>query len=222
MLKERPILFSGEMVRAMLEGRKTQTRRVMRVQPYWVNSEYTGGHWMISGYEAGECIYTGPFKPAEEVKYGPGSCYPYSGCQYGLPGDCLWVRETWKAEKNIYESRPCVSVNFKASPDIVKVVLFEEDIFPSLSVINKWKSSIHMPRWASRINLEITAIRVERVQEISAADARAEGIYPTHPEDAMGLISNFHILWDSINAKRGYPWVDNPWVWVVEFKRVEG
>ena len=206
-MRERPILFSGPMVRAILEGRKTQTRRVCRDQTpvkYWHGESLP----MIPD---GKEKYTGWVKDVKNVAIG----IP-SKCPYGAPGDRLWVRETWKAEENIYESRPCIAVYFKASPDTGKVVLFEEDILPSLSSINKWKPSIHMFRWASRIDLEITAIRVERVQDISKTDCEAEGLKLLQG----GILSEFAVLWDSINAKRGYPWKDNPWIWVVEFKVV--
>lgn len=226
-MKDTPLLMKGPLVCATQEDRKTQTRRLNGLNIINFDAGRPSAHmWKYKGVADA---------PLHLFEFADGINGEVVKCPYGKQGDRLWLRETWKAEKDIYKGRPCISVYFKASPDIGKVVLFEEDILPSLSSINKWKSSIHMFRWASRINLEITAIRVERVQEISEKDAEAEGIEVSEPAGghapalwyfggrgfSRGYYA-FHALWDSINAKRGYPWKDNPWVWVVEFKRVTG
>lgn len=169
-------------------------------------------------------------------------------CPYGQPGDRLWVRETFTIETN-FNLDPCEppfndgrpvkwtdseawgqyweQCHYKATdsaPDLVH----EDDCrkCEDNGYCNSWKPSIHMPHWASRITLEITKVRVERVQEISEEDAKAEGI------DLKGFRSNtegiagrehrieFASLWDSINAERGFGWEKNPWVWIIEFKRV--
>lgn len=194
-MKERPILFSGEMVRAILEGRKTQTRRVLKSQPR--------GNYKPTGFIDKGCDYE--FHDAEhEAKYWH--------CPYGKPGDRLWIRESWA---NIPETYPG---NLHLKADATK-----DDLLWFTEMGWKWKPSIHMPRWASRITLEIVNIRVERLQDISEEDAKAEGAIPVgwikHEEHLPHYVKSFIKLWNSINAKRGYGWDTNPWVWVIEFKK---
>lgn len=181
-MSERPILFSGPMVKAILEGRKTMTRRVVKPQPIDVVKN--------KGLENSWCAVrlNGAF-PAV--------------CPYGQVGDRLWVRETWYVENND-DYYPY----YKASEE-------HPEIFP------KWRPSIFMPRWASRITLEITGVRVEKLQEITEEDAMKEGV---NWQDTAGLArftakKLFMTLWDSINGKK-YPWASNPWVWVIAFKKL--
>ena len=187
-MKERPILFSGAMVRAILGGRKTQTRRVIKPQP--------------AATERGR-----PWCSMEDL---------LARCPYGQPGDELWVRETFAYidEKHVI---------YRASEGIeVEEVLGRK--------LHSYKPSIHMPRWASRIQLRVTGVRVERVQEITDEDVVAEGIdigKAPYPEDQpmlrdfdVDFETAFRDLWDSINAKRGYSWKSNPWVWVVTFAKI--
>lgn len=187
--KERPILFSGEMVRAILDGRKTQTRRVMMPQPNPITGTPVRGKVYTSGW----------------FEDGPAPDYVYKLCPYGQTGDRLWVRETWA---------DCDPIRFRA------------DLFRGLWKDNDqvWKPSIFMPRWASRITLEVLRVRVERVQDISEVDAKAEGVDlscgPMVHSDYPNYKRTYHQLWDSINVKRGYPWASNPWVWVIEFRRL--
>lgn len=184
-MNERPILFSGPMVRAILEGRKTQTRRVMNPQP--VDQDENGWYVQV---------------PVTDAR-APGMVFyerKYFHCPYGQPGDQLWVRETFDDVHG--------SVLYRANPEDA------EDFPPCGGKRCHWKPSIFMPRWASRITLEIVGVRVERVQEITPDDARAEGV-----EHLYAPRNAFANLWDSINAKRGYGWDSNPWVWVVEFRR---
>ena len=177
-MKERPIIFSAPMVRAILDGRKTQTRRV-------VKSETVG--------DSGEIV-------------------PLLGrCPYGQPGDTLYVKETWFSDARVQ----------KAS-GWEPIIHYRSDC--ELPV--KWRPSIFMPRWASRITLEVTGIRVEKLQDISEEDAKAEGMTLRNPRDISGdhgnagyLISEFMGLWESINGPGS--WDANPWVWIVEFRRVE-
>lgn len=191
-MSEKPILFSGEMVRAILNGRKTQTRRVIRPQPGdWVTSvnNYSGS-WMCGG------VFNGWFADGLLQAKNP----------YGDPGDRLWVRETaW------YGPQPD-RVEYDADMD---EIARESALFYGA----KKKPSIFMPRWASRITLLIKDVRVERVQDINVDDAIAElGGY------AQGIANecvHFMELWDSINAKRGYGWDENPWVWVIEFEKMD-
>ena len=199
-MKERPILFNGEMVRAILGGRKTQTRRVIKPQP-------------PNGTEK---VMFNPtsFEPDYGFYFAPhGGKYK---CPYGVPGDRLWVRET----------HAIVPRTAYAQSDGVQQVLRPDDnhdaaIFKAgwdLSPPGRWKPSIHMPRWASRILLEITDIRVERVQDIRCKDLTAEGINEPYirPRHRKWLE-----LWNSINEKKGFGWDVNPWVWVIEFRRVK-
>lgn len=169
-MKERPIIFSGPMVRAILEGRKTQTRRVVKDDTMlaWLNCDNV-------------------VKPINDH-------VAHLGCPYGQPGDRLWVRETFCPDYD-----PPI---YKADEDQAKIA---------------WKPSIHMPRWASRITLEITAVRVERLQDISDADALAEGCEPFREND-MNAIDAYADLWADINGPEN--WEANPWVWVIEFKKV--
>jgi len=198
-MKEHPILFSGSMVRAILEGRKTQTRRVM--------------------------------KPSPKVSIMP---LPLDLCPYGSPGDRLWVRETWQPINREEHFLGLIACLYRAncSNDMKTFTFISRFDGSHITIpVAKWKPPIHMPRWASHITLEIVSIRVERLQEISEKDAVAEGIfYHRHME---GYVSdeegrNFYVsdprrsfdkLWDSINAKKGFGWDANPWVWVIEFRR---
>ena len=165
-MRERPILFSGAMVRAILDGTKTQTRRVMKP----------------------------PRLSARDWQTGDSNI----ACPYGEAGDRLWVRETW--------------VNHFGH------ILHRADFEPGSFEYGAkgWKPSIHMPRAHSRLSLDITGVRVERLQDISAADKEAEGLPAA---EGYGPAA-FADLWDQINAKRGYSWASNPWVWVVSFARV--
>jgi hypothetical protein len=228
--KERPILFSGPMVRAILDGRKTQTRRAVKPQP-------------DNGYHIGGCHY---LKTGWALWRGD-TPNNHDGCTcisvknpYGWPGDLLWVRETFKYWEDPYNGQDYVV--YKAGGD--KQPFPNEPDIPYLnrnSFNGKWKPSIHMPKWAARIWLEVTGVKVERLQDITNKDARAEGsfldrcgcsIMQLGSRDVFDVAFNqtwchrhgerFDLLWDSINGKKeGRSWDDNPWVWVVEFKRVD-
>lgn len=238
-LIERPIIFSGAMICALLEGRKTQTRRVFKTPQKIKDFYLTGaGNWTNSktgefhefAYDA---VLDGDFGVSFLVAGDAGFDGPYP-CPYGKPGDRLWVRETWAGGIPGCESQGGYS--YKADHITGNDGPFEI----------KWRSPIHMPREASRIILEITGIRVERLQSITEQDAIAEGLKALvkdrrHPvtvkygiPDLDGLpgndnlgwpwqqwnaspVKSFHTLWDSIHADGRYPWDSNPWVWVVEF-----
>ncbi len=208
-IKERPIIFNTAMVQAILNDSKSQTRRIIKPQPpvdaLMKEHSSVGGYWLP---------YTADGRLMNSAQGSrKNDCGWY--CPYGQVGDRLWVRETWKHQENL--------ITFKADNG-VKSVAFNF----GRPIIDKWRPSIFMPRWASRITLEITDIRVERVQEITVEDAIAEGCMPYfeggdtlfigretfHP--ARGL---FRTLWDSLNAKRGYGWDTNCWVWVIGFKK---
>lgn len=203
---EHPILFSGPMVRAILEGRKTQTRRV---------AELSDNVRVCDGIAKG-------FLPGVPNGF-------VITCPYGKTGDRLWVRETLKRGGFLgtitYAATPHIQCTDPNAPD-------------NLDGWSLWRfkgtslPSIFMPRWASRITLEITKVRVERVQEISHQDALAEGCpghdwvesspYIAGPHTDAGELpaEEYRHLWDSINAKRGFGWEKNPWVWIVEFRRI--
>ena len=206
-MKERPILFSGPMVQAILAGRKTQTRRVVKLR-YGADVVVTNGQ---------------VWKPAR-VDYAG-----YVDCPYGQVGDRLWVRETW----NRFEPW----AGFFYAADDHSFGIGSDDDQDHIEPHNiKWKPSIHMPRAACRILLEITGVRVERLHEISEADARAEGVervvagvgwrrYCDPDSEEVGVPPcgdarrSFRSLWKFINGDES--WNANPWVWVVEFKRVQ-
>ncbi len=197
-LKDLPILFNGPMVRAILAGIKTQTRRVVK---------------------------------ENHLEGGPPEDYLLSLCPYGQRGDRLWVRETFKPISGGYAYNADTGINW------CKKILEA-----------KWKPSIHMPRWASRITLRNLGVRVEKLQSLTKADAIAEGLtaltsdggqtikygipdkngVPGTDDDGwawqdwcVNPIAAYARLWDSINAKRGYGWDTNPWVWAIEFDPVE-
>lgn len=197
-MKERPILFSGPLVKALLAGAKTQTRRLVNPQP------------------------AAPFVDLES-------------CPYGLPGHRLWVRENWaiyhdhaakvgkeEALRDAREHMPWAHIMFQADANGGHA---EEH-----RVGDRWRPSIHLPRWASRITLEVTEVRVQRLQDISEEDAKAEGVTT---ESLPGKLNGkpatlypmthrqaFTWLWDTINGKRA-PWASNPWVWCVSFRRLQ-
>lgn len=165
-MTERPIIFSTEMVRAILEGRKTQSRRVINPQP------------------------------AEEMILR----YRFPKCPYGQVGNRLWVRESFYTESG--------DIWYKADGQTAPMLI-------------KWRPAIYIPKWLTRIRLEITEVRVERLQEITAEEAMLEGYPITFGKDWVEFsVPWFTEIWDSLNAKRGYGWGSNPWVWVISFRRL--
>lgn len=226
MSEERPILFNGEMVRAILDGRKTQTRRVIKFK---------------YGQHVDEDLDkpNGPMWLWQMDKYGEYHRWP---CPYGQPGDTLWVRETvadvnsemgptllYKDGRMVGWEDFCTEFDrdYGAGPSFHygKYPGMKNDWTAWWSDIDlkgeggHWTPSIHMPRWASRITLEITDVRVERIQGISGIDALAEGIESVYGKGSD--ITDFKELWDSINEKRGFGWDKNPWVWVINFRRLD-
>lgn len=218
-MKFRPILFSAPMVRALLNGTKTQTRQVVKPRP----DRYMGKRCMLQPHEL-----------AGEVNQGE-----YSNCPHGQPGDRLWVREPWCGEIDGHTSQLIYNEDGNTYKCLYRadgqhVVLDDGDGFTKTnkdgSEASPWKPSIHTPRWASRITLEITAVRVERLHNISEADAIAEGViaednrrYYCGFDDEGRILSKSPVtayawIWNSINGP--HSWELNPWVWVIEFKRV--
>ena len=194
-MNEHPILFSGPMVRAILDGRKTMTRRVIKDNCPFVTGAYFD--------EETERWYwtTG----AERERLPTDLCL--GKCPYGQPGDQLWVRETWLSYRHLHKN---------GRDEALLIYRADGEDLPKQARGTKWRPSIFMPRWASRITLEITAVRVERVQDIGDEDAEAEGLSWCN---AASPRDKFQCLWNSLNLKRGYGWDANPWVWVISFKR---
>jgi hypothetical protein len=205
-MKERPILFSGEMVRAILGNRKTQTRRVVKLNP---DDPMSGAPRSFRAYEILDGKHQGRFGfDNEDGEY---------VCPYGEPGDRLWVRETFNLLAINVNGTDYNPENYRATRTLPDPV-------------GGWRPSIHMPRWASRITLVVTDVRVERVRTISEDDAIAEGLLhdscgwyvPGNPNIGSPTAKMaFGQLWHNINAKRGFGWDVNPWVWVIEFRRVK-
>jgi len=213
-MKEHPIIFSTDMVKAILDGRKTQTRRIIKPQPpatYYspiaATGIFTKSTWAFH-------------KPNQ------GSIPHIIECPYGQVGDRFWVREAFMFKKGADARESFINTpqecclgepphyRYKTDPDAEEYGRHY-----------KWRPSIFMPRWASRITLEITGIRVERLRDITSSDIKAEG-FDIGEEYHLGgiaggtlLINKFAEYWDSINGKK-YPWSSNPWVWVIEFKKV--
>lgn len=204
-MKERPILFSDAMVRAILDGRKTQTRRV-----FFIRGADGKKHAITSQNE--EIVEIGGtfHYLSTAAMSGP---YP---CPYGQPGDRLWVREAFMHLDNRDGGR---HIKYRAGgPDFVFRVGFGDDDWRGDL---KWTPSIHMRREYSRILIEITKVRVERLQDINEQDAEKEGAEPIGAINKGPFRVGFYVLWDRINEARGYGWDKNPWVWVIEFRRIE-
>lgn len=260
--KERPILFKGEMVRAIREDRKTQTRRILQVPAGW-SLETANGDTCRLGKITSPHPKRGRFGAFIRKEIHPGSGkfqHDIIPCPYGAPGDQLWLRETWKpaiAHGCAMDACDCadVWVEFQAGGDGKFCSDCEIDrhnsewIMPNAALAGNWVPAIHMPRFASRITLEITDVRVERLQDISEEDAKAEGAQffpdlpgksrwgqdarwsmesPTSVDQCLGTpwaaFANYFCKLAG-NAPKGIhdprPWDANPWVWVIEFRRIE-
>ena len=229
-----PIIFSGPMVRAILDGRKTMTRRVIpfpNTGAFVLMETGDGGWW--------------PYKSMDGESSDDGTgCETPMSCRYGTSGDRLWVKETAVIAPKLWnDGHDCNARDEEGLPRIVQYLSTN----PNRDAANDYKlkasPSIFMPRWASRITLELTSLRVEQLQEITEADARAEGVEPNWCGDLKGwnpeehgwinylqtcedsdpcwtAKDSFQTLWQSINAKRGFGWDVNPWLWVLTFKVV--
>jgi hypothetical protein len=190
------------MVRAILDGRKTQTRRV--VKPEW---------W--------RCLDPDDATDRESA---------VAMCPYGVPGDRLWVREAWRTSEKLDKSNAteiaakCADAGYRAPWSPIEYLVDGERrnwTGPEWGSPGRVRSSRFMPRWASRLTLEVVSVRVERVRDISEYDALAEGVSGwVYDERCETARDGFRVLWDTINAARGFGWAQNPWVWVLEFRRV--
>jgi hypothetical protein len=219
--RERPILFSGEMVRAILDGRKTQTRRLVKPEAVLIDG---GGQPFTQRWDESEGVNW-----RRDVR-----------CPFGQPGDRLWVKETFIHQEPEYEAVLSTTV-----PIVPAFTTYRADVDPIGEQKGAgWTPSLFMRRDLSRLTLEVTDVRVERLQDISEDDARAEGVEPLPCQCCMktgravnctdgpwggccpccqdtrveSYREDFTQLWDSLNAKRA-PWASNPWVWVVSFRK---
>lgn len=218
-MKERPILFNAEMVRATLHGIKTQTRRVVVPPRNYTQEQF----WAVSKSPAG-VSWEG------HGDGGPGTYDKFQPCPYGQIGDRLWVREAWRFYWPYGEPGVHRQIQYRADCETRMIPPLADDEGCMLRGPSKWKPSIHMSRKDSRLMLEITDVHVEKIKQISNADILAEGIRPEackvciHGSSGCGdchaLWHPFRDLWNSINANRGYGWDTNPLVWVITFKRL--
>lgn len=218
-MKERGMIFNGEMTRAILDGRKTQTRRIMKVQP---SEDFTPMNMALETdykarwYTPGIVDKDGYLQPASKEVFGVSNENEGYSCPFGAVGDRIWVRETWNKYGGL--------LTYRADHDWI------DDMRKQTVCTARWVPSIHMPRWASRILLEITNVRVEQLNVISERDAQAEGVaklqggfwqhyQPGWTQHQLSARGSFVTLWKSIYGEES--WNSNPWVWVIEFKRLE-
>ncbi len=241
-MRERPILFSAPMVRAILAGTKTQTRRVVKIPGIMSRTAFA----ITSPEEEMIQLDDGTFHYLSTAALSG----PYA-CPYGQPGDRLWVKETWRTAKSLDAKSPasigemCIDAGYRKpwAPLAYEADGHRNSEWRGFEIEGnaepgKTRVSIHMPRWASRITLEITGVRVERLQDISEDDAIAEGLSIFNEDDANlyysalaredkwpdgwhldGPVDAYLELWEQINGPGSLD--ENPWVWVVEFKRVQ-
>ena len=212
-IRERSILFSAPMVKTILDGRKTMTRRIINPQP--VVGEKGCTTWKDITLSASAFKH---YAPSKMVKF----------CPYGVPGNRLWVRETCRA----LETKEGLDGIYYPATNHFRPIENTPEASEEWRVLNGYRKkegdlvrSIHMPRWASRILLDIVSVRVERLQDITEEDAIAEGSQEPTLTPIVGACWSerdvFAKLWDHIHRKDGYEWDANPWVWVIDFKRIE-
>lgn len=227
-MKERGMIFNGEMARAILDGRKTQTRRIMKIQPsdgfHPTHNGYDldlNAHW----YTPGVVDKNGYLQPAKKDVFGVADENEGYTCPFGAVGDRIWVREAFGplVSEELLEEYRAYPEKFE-NPEYCE---YAADGGPRPeycdlddNLRHGWRPSIHMPRWASRLTLEITSVRVERLRDLSEDDAKSEGITPPSGGVLPGweYRINFRELWMSIYGSDN--WEANPWVWVIEFKVV--
>ncbi|ENC9861813.1 hypothetical protein ACJEQI_10610 [Klebsiella variicola] len=226
-ITERGMILNAEMVRALLDDRKTQTRRIMKPQP---EPCPRGGHWWPSN------VFKTMLHVEEEMQNGKGGWGGIVGdaCPFGDVGDRIWVREAYRFPASLDDVSPtgvgemAVATGYRKpwAPTFYEFTGTFSDGWkgfetpPKVSDAGKLRPSIHMPRWASRILLEITDVRVERLKSISDRDALREGCSAADMKSGDCVADVFARLWASIYGSDS--WNANPWVWVIEFKRVEG
>ncbi len=229
-MSEHPILFTGASVRAILDGSKTQTRRVVKAPDWWEGHLHHAGVYDVEpphtkrGYHDILCARSGS---------------PQKTCPYGEPGEAMWVRETWRVEAAARGGTERSGYRYQVAAGYRAASRYTETCIPfGTATEGQWRQACHyydkpggwcpsifMPKWACRLRLTVEGVRVERVQDISEEDAHAEGcsggalIYPE--ERVTYHRGAFKRLWNSINAKRGYSFEATPWVWAVTFRKQE-
>lgn len=251
--------MSGESIPAILDGRKTQTRRLVRIDDRPIVDAACDHGRLQRGIpsDAKNVWMLGPYLKCDAP---PGSHTVSSRvpCPYGIAGDQLWVKEAWRSwtrscDDGSHEAddEPCSEhcrqtyvayratprIGYRPVPDRARITYLDESapLESDKRLLGPWRSPMFMPRWASRITLEVTDVRVQRLQEISEDDARAEGItpfstrYPSYgrdqrlttgePATAAEYRASYAVRWDELNGDRA-PWVSNPWVWAISFRRV--
>ena len=215
----KPILFSGEMVRAILDKRKTQTRRIVSPQPTYRKGRKLP--WMWSPNSGASVQWR------ESITINCQHCDIWAtNCPYGKVGDQLWIRETWKPDVDgdvscITYRADGAKIPIENTPEAAErwlSVRRPREQYPTFEPPS-WRPSIYMPRWASRLTLEVTEIRVERLNDISEEDAIAEGCQCAGVPASLTNRGAFAKLWESINGPGS--WDENPWVWVVGFELKE-
>lgn len=245
-MKEAPVNFTAEEVRATLENRKSQFRRVIKPQPeFQDHGDGTNSDWVVEWCHPRSGCLIAEWSEGQVAPQAMLDC-----CPFGKPGEKLWVRESFvellavspaSDEPNEWGNRPYRRIEEPTSHkradgstawhydglDIAwaadgHVEFCDGDGFTGESAdrddMPRWKSSMHMSRAFSRLTLEITDVRVQRLQEIGFNDCIAEGIHPIGPEHDPAIPrSEFHVRWNKLNVKRGYSWESNPWVWVVSY-----
>jgi hypothetical protein len=216
-VKERPIIFGADSVKSIFAGHKTQTRRVMKPQ-----AEFRSVDFGI-GPDRWQKVWMFDPGPKVDFRLSIGDPRVLNYCPYGEVGGHLWVREAWGDVTGAFQSHECEDPQvwaYRADEAVHNSNAFLEHMSDSGIVCNRWRSPIFMPRWMSRLTLEITNVRVERLKEITEGDVEAEGVRPSNPACGVTCARDlFKQVWDWLNAKRGFGWDKNPWVWVIEFKR---
>lgn len=234
-MKTQQILFNDDMIRALLDGRETQTRRLVTPQPVFMpagDGLPDSYFWAAKGADNPRSKNAGVYGDTSEMGDMAFRGMLEDACPYGRPGDLLWVRETHHLS---HANAVTYRADFNYNP------FSDDECGEDCSMVGeKWRPSIYMPRWASRLTLRITDVRVERVQDISEKDAIAEGVEVFNEDGNLWYsgwmdgkdswfdenwkwhcndpVQAYKELWDGINFKRGHGWATNPWVWVIEFE----
>lgn len=227
-MKERPIILRADEIRAVLATGKAQIRRPIKRGQVFRFCREGDGPCDLNAAER-RAINAEPFRWEPENPAHPSPSELLTLCPFGAPGDRLWVRETWRPS---WHEEEYACIEYRADGKKLKPTIYDEGVgfhffgeCDESKPSDPWRSAMFMPRWASRITLEIVSVRVERVQSITEEDAIAEGVDAVSMADVprqatMSRRGDFAQLWDHLYAKTAHAWALNPWVWVVEFRRV--
>ena len=213
-MTEHPIIFSGDSVRAILAGTKTQTRRLVKVDDGKVRLRGKSSAWLYLDFDGVPGLSWRPWGGAQTQPYPT----PERACHLGIPGDRLWVRERWAHDGG--GGANCDDPRCGIQGHVWYYATEGPETRDTFAGSAHWRPSIHMPRWASRLTLEVTEVRVQRLQDAGYFDLKAEGILPPAVcggERDVLQRDYFREAWDGINGKRA-PWASNAWVWAVSFR----